>query len=233
MKRVRIGLAIMAATSVLVGGRMAYISSDSYLRSMVVKLQSPKGSCSGVKVIAPSGRSYVLTARHCEELVDKGRVLAIEEDDSREYLNLVAVSKYSDLMLLSSPDKTGVVLASDTDKHQSAHSMTHGHGFPSYRTDGELLEKVTIDVKAFEIISKADIEKCLSQEDRYVAQDFIFEVCIAKESVMASTVHVVPGSSGGPVVNEYGSLIGIVSASDDAFSYLVSLGEIKAFLANR
>lgn len=234
MKKLRIIMCLAAILSITVGGRMAYIASDSHLRDMVVKLQSGKGSCSGVKVVAPSGEAFILTAGHCKALLDdEGDVTAVQENGRKDTVHIVEISKDSDLMLLSSPDKDGVVLAKSVDKHQRAHSMTHGRGFPSYRTDGELLEQITIEVRAFDIVTAEDAARCLSDSRNSIVPDFLSEVCIAKESVMATTVGIVPGSSGGPVVNEYGSLVGIVSASDGVFGYLVSLDDVKLFLAGR
>jgi S1-C subfamily serine protease len=56
-------------------------------------------------------------------------------------------------------------------------------------------------------------------------------MCFLKVVEVATTAKVVPGSSGGMVVDDVGDLIGVVSASNGDFGFLVRLQDIKNFLA--
>src|ERR1019366_9353781 len=71
-------------------------AEDSYVRDRVLLVHSERGSCSGVRVKTPKGKTVVLTAGHCIELVEGGKVLSKDESGADELLSLVIEDPYSD-----------------------------------------------------------------------------------------------------------------------------------------
>ncbi len=210
-------------------------SPDDYVRDRVVLLSSIKGTCSGVEVRSPSGKPLTLTAGHCHELLVDDKMTAEMEDGKRYTLSLVAMDPKSDLMLLTGiPGKYLDVAKKYEGRHQHIHTMTHGEGMPSYRTDGEILKETDNQVLAFIISAHADLITC-QEKGGEPALVSIFEMgCIEIYHSMMTTAKVVPGSSGGPVLNDKEQVIGIVSISNqDGFSGMVTIDSINAFLKGR
>lgn len=180
-------------------------ASDPYIRDRVVMLTNGESSCTGIQVKAPSQKVYILTARHCGALLDDQKsVKAIMEDGKSKRVYFVKISLRTDLMLLTSVDTRSIDIASVRYKYERIHTLTHGKGLPTHRSDGEIITTITIPISF---------------------QELVLDV---------STAVIRPGSSGGPVLNEAGELLGIVSARDeDNFSYSVPLEHIQAFMADR
>lgn len=208
---------------------------NAYLRNRVVMLSSETGSCSGVEVRAPSGKIFTLTARHCSSLLTNGVVSATTEDDVKHTLRLVAIDTKSDLMLLTGTGDRAVDVAPGAyQKHQAVHTMTHGGGMPSYRTDGKLLKDVDVRILAFRVETPADIFKCFAIPGSVPERYEDITVCLTTVHLMMMTAKVIPGSSGGPTLDADENLIGIIScAAADGFSGIVPLASIHAFLRNR
>jgi hypothetical protein len=209
---------------------MLTVRSDSYVRNRVVQLNRAGGSCSGVQVVAPSGKAYVLTASHCRGLVEAGKVEATDEQNQKYFLDFIKEDPNSDLMLLSSPNDNGVGIADHVRMHEHVHAMTHGHGYPTYRTDGEALMLSRIEFAEFDLKDIADLAACLQPKNKISQEDASCHVAVVE---MMSNASIIPGSSGGPLLNEYGSLVGIASCTDGYFGSFVTLGDIKKFLADK
>lgn len=212
-------------------------ASDSYVRSTVVLLKSPSGSCTGVQVEGAKGGVYVLTAAHCRPLLIDDKVLAVNEDGAETVLSFVAEDPTSDLMLLTGSAIFGhVAIAKDLGFHEHVHAMTHGHGAPTYRTDGEILDRFTVSFLAFEILAEKDIDACLAKPKNEIKVDFMSGrvYCVATMSEQRTTAGAIPGSSGGPLLNDSGELVGIVSCGNPdlpIFNFYVTLSDIQKFLA--
>lgn len=231
---IALNLLAVAMVSGMMGANMYSKTTDSYIRDRVVQLYSDHGGCSAIQIKAPSGNVYTLTARHCSALLENNRVRAKDEQGHIHILYLIDIDKDSDLMLLTSGDNKSIDVAAKIKAHQHVRTMTHGSMFPSYRTDGELLEEKDQIFPVASIQSKEDEDKCLAIPSQSPMETMFGRLCVLTLRNMAMTARVVPGSSGGAVYDNYGHLVGIVSALDDmGFGYMIPLHNIQAFLKDR
>lgn len=210
-------------------------ASDSYIRDRIVMLVSETGGCSGVQVIAPSKKVYIMTAGHCSGLLDKDNTMtAIDENGDRSIVKLVELDAKDDLMLLTSPNNKGIDIASRVFTHELIHTLTHGDMEPTFRTDGELLDIRTITIPLNFTTSVEEEDQCIADGHIPMRVFGPISVCAMVVSEQMTTAWVVPGSSGGAALNEQGELIGIVSISDGGhFSGIVPLEEIKIFISDK
>ena len=214
-------------------GFHTYRASDSYLRQTVYKLYSAHGSCSGVKVTAPSGKAYVLSAGHCTSLVEDGKIKADDEEGNTYTLDFLDEDPYSDLMLLSAPlGGPSVSVGKDLSRHEHIHTLTHGRGYPTFRTDGEVVKTDLTTIGGFPVYTLLDLLKCSKEKER-VVMDGDEKICALQTFQYVTTASVIPGSSGGPMFNEDGKLVGIASAIDDRFSSFVTIADMVLFLKGR
>lgn len=203
-----------------------YEASDYYVRHRVFKLFNKGiGSCTGIQIRADSGTVYMLTAAHCRPILIYNILIAEDEDGKRTPIKFIAEDPRSDLMLLTSADDKYVDIAKGASKQQKVHTITHGMGLPSFRTDGELLNIQEIQVPI------PGVEHCVGPKYKF---DFLFSVCVLDVMQYHTTAWIIPGSSGGPLLDESGHLLGIATATTAVhLSSFVTLKDIHAFLQNR
>ncbi len=210
--------------------------SDNSIRSRVVKLSGGHGMCSGEQVKAPSGQNYILTAGHCRTLEKDGSILVTKEDGTKLRRDIIAEDPMSDLLLLEGlPGVEGLEIADISYPKQEVRTFTHGNNFDTYKTSGVLIQKQQIKILNNIIESEADEAKC--KDPKYSIAEvpiffgFTIKACLLDVEEMATTAMIVPGSSGGAVVDSSGELVGVVSAGGDTFGWLVPISAVHVFLA--
>lgn len=227
VKKIVIGL-------MLVFGLAACSPSDKSIMNRVVKVVSPKGSCTGEQIKAPSGKNYVLTAAHCAGLAYRGIMQLIDNAGTVHYSRVIAEDDKSDLLLLEGLQGVKGLEIGDSDAVGTAvRSFTHGAGHPTYKTEGIIVAHQYIEVLLGQIESLEEEALCAAHAKSYVTEFFESKLCILGEVTSVTTAFIVPGSSGGPVVNNQGQLVGVVSAGGGGFGYLVTLSDIQNFLSGR
>lgn len=207
--------------------------TDEYVRNRVIQLKGNERACSGVQVKAKSGKVYILSAAHCAALATNDRMEASIEGGPISTVKIIDIDREHDLLLLSSVNSNSIDVAASIKPHEHIHTITHGGHFPAYRTDGELLEERTFRIMGPEINSDEDLKNCpiTSYSEPVFGEMGYF--CALTMTMHISTAFVIPGSSGGPALDNEGKLIGIVSCSTDMFSGLVPLHNIQSFLKGR
>lgn len=217
------------------GGLYAKLSglSDHSIESRVVQLTSKAGSCSGEQVKAPSGQSYILTAAHCKVLESKDGTYTVTNSHGDVIIRkFIEEDDTSDLILIEGlPGVEGLEIAHSAYAKQAIRTFTHGHGFATYKTEGVLVQDYQVEI-ALGIAD--DPANCAKAKYKIVNVDFLglsVPLCILSVEETVTTAFISPGSSGGPVVDEKGALVGVVSAGGQGFGFLVKLQDIQAFLA--
>lgn len=213
-------------------------ASDAYVRDAVVLLYGASRTCTGVQVEVAPGVYQVLTAAHCSNLLDdSGMVMARGEHGQEVSLALIAEDDHSDLMLLTGSEIFGhIKVAKKRLKlHDPVHTLTHGAGAPTYRTDGESLDEIRGGFVVSEIFSPEDMKECVLRAKHKVIKGGVFggRYCVLDVMSLRATAAAVLGSSGGPILNAKGELVGITSyikPSTPIFAYFVRLVDIQAFL---
>lgn len=214
-------------------GAFCYVTSgrsDQSIYDRVVKLVGPVGACTGEQIQAPSGEHYVLTAGHCKEIAEKGGEI-ITESGKHYPAVVIAEDPSSDLLLLMGiPNFPGLNIAKADYARQEIRTFTHGKGRAAYKTEGVLIQDEPVEIMVSEISSPEELIACVAQPKYDVIADMYSAICILKVNATISTAFVAPGSSGGPIVDANGDLVGVVSASGGGFSIFVRLQDIQAFL---
>ena len=104
-----------------------------------------------------------------------------------------------------------------------------------HKTEGELMGYQEVDIAVSQIENAYQEAKCiLLPKNQAINVDTPFgsvELCMMVLNETAVTASIVPGSSGGMMVNDAGQLIGVASCTDSHFGYFVTLNDIKAFLS--
>ncbi len=209
--------------------------SDEHIRNRVVMLQGNDVSCSGIEIKAPSGQTYILTAAHCRRILDENEMTtAITEDGVRHPTHLVTINIADELMLLTSVDSKSIDIAKQVSMYEHIHTLTHGDRRPTYRTDGTVLDLVdTIQVRLSVYDEFDEYMMCFDSPKKIETELDGLGLCTIQIKSLITTAKVIPGSSGGAVLNEKGELVGIVSNTDGFFSGIVPLDDIHTFLKHR
>lgn len=209
--------------------------SDTYLRNRVVRIFSDHAMCSGEQVRAASGVDYILTAAHCLDLAHGGMYSVRLEDGSVIERRFISEDYNSDLLLIEGlPNLRGLDIADKVEMHSRIRTFTHGHNMDTFRTEGELIEKQHVQVLMGVLKSPEETAACvLKPKNKAETIMSLFgpvDLCLLDTFEYASTAFILPGSSGGPIVDSNGDLVAVVSAGGSGLGMFVTLEDIQAFL---
>lgn len=226
---------IVAVCSILIAVQFLFIPSENWIKHRGVELSSEDGSCSGQQVRAPSGKDYILTAAHCAGLADENGMVAVKDEEGNIFsLKILQEDPKSDLLLVEGiPNLRGLTIADSWYRNEEIRTFTHGKHLDLYKTEGVLIQETTISLISEAVTSPEIEQKCKSMPKKAnIIQDiFGRKACLFSVEETLSTAKIIPGSSGGMVVDPDGKLVGVVSVSSDEFSGLVRLSDIKDFMS--
>ena len=205
-----------------------------------IQLFSEHGSCSGTQIEAPSGEKYILTASHCEPLIQDGVIMARVDGHAAIPRRVIQISDTTDLMLLEPmPGIPALPIAKQEPKiGDELWAYTHGRAFRTYESTGKYIDFKKVTILAFPISSDEDMEKCTSKPKYKVVEVsvmgiFTMQACAMNIDAYISLMYgIAPGSSGGMVLNSKDELTAVAFAGDNTFAMFVSLKDIRAFLSS-
>lgn len=210
--------------------------SDQYIKNRVVKLSNNGRQCTGEQVRTSSGTDYILTASHCAPIADsKGYMTVTTEFGTTLQRRIVAEDPESDLLILEGlPNLKGLEVSSAYSlyRNQKLRAFTHGHGLDTWLAEGQMIQDSKLEVALYPTPDGDTKLKCASMPKQVVVDSIFESFCAMSIMESVTTLGIVPGSSGGPIVNEDGELVGVASAKDEYFSYIVRLHDLQKFLLN-
>lgn len=242
---VAIGLTISSAVvaTLVFGTSILDNIHNGFLRILshsVVKLTNAAGNsgATGFVVKGASGKKYIMTNAHVCGLAENGILQATYQG---EQFPVEVYKKYqwNDLCALTAHRPLGfaVNIASSRSYGESAWVIGHPLLEPISSTVGELSGSVSI-----EIMTKLNPKPEECSGPTYSLVDLsnvpealffgVMSVCVRTLEANAGTISILPGNSGSPTVNLFGSVIGVAFAGSDSGvrSYFVPLNDLKTFL---
>jgi hypothetical protein len=237
MKKLKKQLKRLALCTIgaLIAVHVLCMHSESWIRQRVVKLSSARGMCSGEQVRAPSGVDYILSAGHCHGLAVGQEITVTDAEGHAIKRDIIAEDPDSDLLLIEGlPNLRGLDIADSVGISEHVRTFTHGANMATHKTEGEIMDTKQIDIFVNIIQDSKEESECTSSskfQAKHVQTFFgELEVCMMELPETVSTAIIVPGSSGGMLVDDAGDLVGVASCTDDQFGYFVTLRDINKFL---
>lgn len=203
----------------------------------VVMLQDPIGEShggTGFFVTTPTKNTYILTNNHVCELAANNILLV----DGEYYASVIAHSPDHDLCLVSNPlNFDGISVAKTSRDGQDIFIVGHPLLEPKALVKGEISGQMFIDI----ITGKnrtctKNEEEFKAEPDSLLAAFGITNICLRHYDSQATTVNILPGNSGSPVLNHEGQLVGVAFAGREdgpGRGYIVPLKYIQKFLSDK
>jgi S1-C subfamily serine protease len=178
-----------------------------------------------------------MTNSHVCGLEENGTILG-RYQGSDYVLNVIKKFPMNDLCVLSAPKtaKQYFKVASSFKLGESSYAIGYPQLEPLSLVVGELSDLLTVRV-----VTKINgtPQECTGPTYEYTtdlppeAMIFgVFSTCVRSVQANSSSMIISPGNSGSPVVNIWGSVIGVVFAANQfgTRSYIVPLSDLKLFL---
>jgi S1-C subfamily serine protease len=218
------------------GEQLHKLALRSYVGQRTVKVVGQKGMGSGFFVKAPSGKTFILTNKHvCNTTTKEYIKVVIQPSQEAFESKILQRSEAHDLCLIEAPtDITGLSIASNATAGESVGLIGHPQGWPLTLSRGEILGPTVIQLVT-------GVQDLGEEKDGFCPEgevvDIIFkQLCVEDRTATQLFIYSKAGSSGSPLVNFYGSIVGILFAGNpqDQFnSFAVPLYHIKGFLKDK
>jgi len=195
---------------------------------MITNVDANSGG-TGFAVKAPSGKDYILTNAHI--CVGVQRPLIVTFKDNRKVpLRIVEVSKDTDLCLIEPVGNLeGLSLADSLEIGQNIAIVGHPALMDITLAKGELIQKMDIAIPVPESLCETSKEI----GGPFVEVDNPFFPCVGFiKGVGQTNAVIIGGSSGSPVINFFGNLVGVAFAGrgDTNWALIIPLSHVEQFL---
>lgn len=240
-------LIIFAATAEVPHIKHDWVRNKVANRVFMIKGTPDGGGGTGFQVEASSGDTYIVTNSHVCELAqqeskDKNFLLVSRAGERWMKRQVIEVSGDADLCLLEAwPGLSGLKLGKLPHLGEMVSAVGHPNLGPLTMTSGEIAQYLDVSIITHYMISgdkkideqfSATNEPCDKPKNSIVKYTQI-KACMAKESMAVRTsVPIFPGSSGSPLVDHWGNVVGVICARDrtTGWGYAVNLEQLALFL---
>ena|ERR1700677_2744013 len=235
-----------SATSYVIGRHVAAQEEqrhDDFINdnvgNSVVEIRDPeskKGGGTGFFVNTPSGNTFILTNNHVCGLADEAGTLLIDQE---YYAHVIAHSPDHDLCLVSNPlNNDGVDVATSSRNGQNVSVVGHPLLEPSSLIKGQISGTMEVPIlMGYNLPCDGKSDKKIDLSNNWMAQLMgISSACVRVYEAQATTLNILPGNSGSPVVDHDGRVVGVAFAGREdgpGRGYIVPLSYIKKFLSDK
>lgn len=210
-----------------------------YVGTKTVKITGRQGDGgTGFFVKAPSGLVYILTNRHVCAVADKDGYLRVYTADGATFISrkVDTISETHDLCLIKTIEGyDGIDIASSISIGEIIGIVGHPKLQPLTLSKGEYIgDKIIKLISGYNLV---DPRKCRGEiiSNPMMRLLGIKNACLEELTASQLVAYTRGGSSGSPVVNFWGKVVGVLFAGnpqDVMESFAVPLKEIKEFLKN-
>ncbi len=209
-------------------------------RNVVYLITSQGGGGTGFVVKARSGKTYILTNTHICRAADSKPLITIYRGD-KYIVQVLKNYPNNDLCVVEAPStaSSSMTVAKAVSFGEKVYAIGHPLLEPITVTTGELSSVVPVSIPVAQNVSPKDCQgatyRIIDMSDNAFAAFFgLANICVRDLISNSSTVPILPGNSGSPIVNIYGNVVGVAFAAIESgvHSYVVPLEDIKDFLSS-
>lgn len=238
----RLGLASSVLFLLLFGTSLLTNIHNYYLRLLsnwTIRITNEAGNsgATGFVVKGKSGNKYVMTNGHVCKLADSGQMYA-EYGAERYIAEVYKKYQYNDLCAIKVQGDLGraVNIANTTSLGESTWAIGHPLLEPKSVALGELSGLVVVSIATEYNPDPKDCQgatyELIDTSKTMLGFFGVNSICVRHLRANASTMAILPGNSGSPVVNAFGSVVAVAFAANESGtrSYHVPLQDLKAFI---
>lgn len=181
----------------------------------------------------PSGKTAIMTNRHvCQESLDGYVFTANKMNTDRNRVKIIKISNESDLCLLESESNlNGLKLADTANIGDLVVTAGHPAGLPLMLSKGEIVGLIEEPIADTSMAANKNCNKQGLNPIKIIKNGNLIDVCMHYELTLLTTCEIVGGSSGSPLVNIYGNVVGVINASgENNWGYAVPLSLVERFI---